>query len=120
MRKIFMSLMLTCLAWSAHAAGDASGTWTASFDTQVGKQSYTYVFQVQGAQLSGTVTSANGSGPLVDGKVAGTTITFTENLDYQGQKIAIKYTGELAGDEIRFKRDVGGFGVEEFVAARTK
>ena len=120
MRKIVISMLLSCVAWAAQAAADASGTWNASFETQVGTQTYTYVFQVKGAELTGTVTSTNGSGPLVDGKVAGDSISFTENMDYQGQKLAIKYVGQVAGDEIKFKRDVGGFGNEEFVAKRKK
>jgi hypothetical protein len=41
-------------------------------------------------------------------------------LDFQGQAIAITYTGKVAGDEIKFTRSVGDFAKEEFVAKRVK
>jgi hypothetical protein len=41
-------------------AADISGTWTASFDTQIGKQDYTYTFQVKGNELTGRAKSGNG------------------------------------------------------------
>ena len=48
-------------------------------------------------------------------------MTFVENLDYQGQALAITYTGQIvSADEIRFKRDVAGAGGEEFTARRQK
>ena len=46
-------------------------------------------------------------------------MTFVENLNYQGQALAISYTGQIvSADEIKFKRDVGGQGGEEFTAKR--
>ena len=48
-------------------------------------------------------------------------VSFVENLDYQGQMLAITYTGQIvSADEIRFKRDVGGQGGEDFIAKRQK
>jgi len=111
---------LTSVATLAYGA-DASGTWTASFDTQVGKQSYTYVFQVKGAALTGT---AKGNlitdSVLSDGKVDGNKISFVEKGSYMGMALSFNYTGELAGDEIHFKRELMGFPAEEFVAKRSK
>jgi hypothetical protein len=34
--------------------------------------------------------------------------------------LQFNYTGELAGDEIHFKRELMGFPAEEFVAKRSK
>jgi hypothetical protein len=34
--------------------------------------------------------------------------------------LQFNYTGEIAGDEIRFKRELMGFPAEEFVAKRSK
>src|SRR5262252_8043412 len=114
--------LLASVAGLAYGA-DASGTWTASFDTQVGKQSYTYVFQVKGAALTGT---AKGNlvtdSVLSDGKVDGNKISFVEKGSYMGMALSFNYTGELVGDEIHFKRELmgGGFPAEEFVAKRSK
>jgi hypothetical protein len=127
MRKLVRAVVVAVLpliSYSAQAA-DLSGTWTASFDTQVGKQVYTFVFQVQGEALTGTAKStvadvATDERALDNGKVAGNTVSFSETFTYGGMPLTITYTGEAAGDDtINFKRDVAGF-TEEFVAQRQK
>ena len=107
-------------AVAAAPAADISGTWTTEFDSQVGKQTYTYTFKVEGGTLTGHSKSNIGESDL-KGTVDGDKVTFVENLDYQGTALAITYTGQIvSADEIRFKRDVGGQGGEEFTAARQK
>jgi hypothetical protein len=119
-------LFITALGFSAVAAlaADAvniTGTWTTSFDSQVGVQTYTYVFKVEGGKLTGTAKSNMGGGPLSNGKVEKDTVTFVESLDYQGQALEISYEGKIvSADEIKFKRDVAGQGGEEFTAKRSK
>jgi hypothetical protein len=108
------------IAIAAAPTADISGTWTTSFDSQVGTQTYTYTFEVEGETLKGHAKSNLGEGGL-EGSVDGDKVTFVENLDYQGQALAITYTGQIvSADEIKFKRDVGGQGGEEFTAARQK
>ena len=121
MTKIGTSLLAALIAFGALSQGaGVAGTWTASFDTQVGKQEYTYTFKVDG----GTVTGA-AKGNLVtdsvvsDAKVDGNTITFVEKGSYMGMPLEFKYTGEIAGNEIKFKRELMGFPAEEFVAKRS-
>lgn len=105
-------------AVAATPSADISGTWTTEFDSQVGKQSYTYTFKLEGETLTGHAKSNIGEGGL-SGTVDGSKVTFVENLDYQGQALAITYTGEIvSADEIKFKRDVAGQGGEEFTAKR--
>jgi len=114
---------LGLLATAALAAGapDLTGTWTASFDSQVGKQDYTYTLKVDGGKLSGHAKSNLGEGDLSDGKVDKDMVTFVEHLNYQGMMLDISYTGKIvSADEIQFKRDVGGQGGEEFTAKRKK
>jgi hypothetical protein len=114
-------LALLCLAGGLAWGADASGTWTASFDTQVGKQEYTYTFKVQGAALTGTLKgSLITDSMLSDGKVDGNKISFTEKGSYMGMPLEFHYTGELAGDELKLKRELMGFPAEEFVAKRSK
>jgi hypothetical protein len=123
MRKIVQSIVVAAAAAVAgYAFADASGTWAASFETQVGTQTYTYELHVQGATLTGTAKSnLVGEVKLADGKVDGNKISFVENATYQGMPITFNYTGEVVGnDEIRFKRELMGFPAEEFVAKRTK
>ena len=114
-----LAVLVLGLAISALAA-DISGQWTATFNTQVGEQHYVYTFKVDGEKLTGTAKSDNGNVTIENGTVKGDDVSFVENLDYQGQKLVITYTGKVSGDEIHFTRDVGGFGKEELVAKRAK
>src|SRR5580692_10762962 len=115
------STALMLLIAAVALAADVSGTWTASFDTQVGQQNYTYTFKVDGGKLTGTAKSNLGEGTITDGKVNGDDITFTENLNYQGMQLVIPYKGKISGDEIKFTRTVAeGFDPETFVAKRAK
>lgn len=105
-------------AVAAAPSADIGGTWTTEFDSQVGKQTYTYTFKLDGEKLTGHAKSNVGEGDL-SGTVDGDKVTFVENLDYQGQALAITYTGQIvSADEIKFKRDVAGQGGEEFTARR--
>jgi hypothetical protein len=105
-------------------AGDATGKWTAEFDTQVGVQKYTFDFKVEAGKLTGKASfermGQKGEADLKDGKVAGDDVSFVEMLDFQGNQVPITYTGKLSGDEIKFTRKVGDFATEEFVAKRAK
>jgi hypothetical protein len=106
-------------------AADVSGTWTAEFDTQIGVQKYVYTFKVDGEKLTGTVDAERmgekqAQVPMTDGIVKGDQIAFTENLTFDGNKVAVTYTGVVMGDEIKFTRQVGDFATETFVAKRKK
>jgi hypothetical protein len=108
------------VATPALAQADISGTWTTSFESQVGTQTYTYTWKVEGGTLTGQAKSNLGEGGLT-GTVTGDKVTFVENLNYQGQTLAITYNGQIvSADEIKFKRDVAGAGGEEFTAKRSK
>jgi hypothetical protein len=74
-RHKVLSMIAALLLYSSARAADVSGTWTAEFDTQVGKQNYTYVLKVSGSQLTGKAKSANGETELKDGKVEGDAVS---------------------------------------------
>ncbi len=117
--------VLLCVLWptsaSAGAATDISGAWTASFDTQIGRQNYTYQLVVKDGAVTGTAKSDNGEVAIGEGKLEGETVTFVEMLTFQGMEIRIQYTGKITSpDEIRFTRQVADFATEELVAARVK
>jgi hypothetical protein len=105
-------------------AGDPpniAGTWHASFDTQIGKQEYTYTFAVSGAQLTGHAKSASGDVEITEGKVDGNKVSFVENLNYQGMPLRISYTGTIvSASQIDFSRDVAGVAQEKLTASRSK
>jgi hypothetical protein len=116
--KSILAALIVCNALAQGA--NATGTWTASFDTQVGKQEYTYTLKVDGATVTGT---AKGNlitdSTLSDLKIDGNKITFVEKGTYMGMPLEFKYSGEVAGNEIKFKRELMGFPAEEFVAKRS-
>jgi len=114
-----LALLVLSIAAPAFAA-DISGQWAATFSTQIGEQHYTFTFKVDGEKLTGTAKSDNGSVQIEEGTVKGDDVSFVENLDYQGQKLKITYTGKVSGDEIKFTRDVAGIAKEDLVAKRVK
>jgi hypothetical protein len=129
-RRIAILAVLILSSLVSVYAADITGKWTTEFDSQVGKQSYTFEFKVDGAKLTGTATSkikgqdgatANEAKTQIqDGKIEGDKVTFFENLPYQGQDLKIVYTGTVSGDQIKFSRTVSDQPGESFVAAKAK
>jgi opacity protein-like surface antigen len=117
-KKLFVCAMILMALAAVAIAADVAGTWTASFDTQVGPQMYTYTFKVAGGKLTGTAKSNLGEGP-VEGTVTGDDIAFVEHLNYQGMTLDIPYKGKISGDEIKFTRTIMDI-AEELVAKRAK
>jgi hypothetical protein len=121
-RTAGLVILALLIAAGRAAAGDVTGTWKASFDTQIGQQNYTYTFAVKGTALTGTIESEmGGKSEVVDGKVDGEKISFVEIFKLDGMEIRITYTGQASSaDEIKFTRQVGEFATEEVVAKRVK
>jgi hypothetical protein len=119
----FLALALILAALPALAA-DVTGKWTASFDTQVGQQKYTFDLKADGEKLTGKAAfermGQTGEADLLEGKVKGDEVSFVETFDAMGSTVRIEYTGKVKGDEIAFTRKVGEFGTEQFVATRVK
>jgi enterochelin esterase-like enzyme len=107
---------------SIAAKGNITGSWKAEFDSQIGRQKYTYTFKQDGANLTGKANSEVGDrkreAELKDGKVDGDKVSFVEMLDFQGNEIRITYTGTISGNEIKLTREVGDFARENIVAQR--
>jgi len=120
-RILLSAVILTAMAAAAFAA-DVTGTWTASFDTQVGVQKYTYTFKVAGNKLTGKAKSelAMTESEITEGTVNGDDVSFVENLDYQGMPLKIVYKGKISGDEIKLTRTILDMFMEELVAKRVK
>jgi hypothetical protein len=120
LRSILVMTTLVAGMTLAALAADVSGQWTSTFTTQIGEQHYTYTFKVDGDKLTGTAKNDNGTTEITDGSIKGDDISFVENIDMMGNKIAITYTGKVSGDEIKFTRKVGDFATEELTAKRVK
>jgi enterochelin esterase-like enzyme len=103
-------------------AADVTGTWKSEFDSQIGRQKYTYTLKQDGTKLTGNATSEVGDrkreAELMEGKIDGDKISFVEMLDFQGNEIRISYTGTISSNEMKLTREVGTFAKEEIVATR--
>lgn len=119
--RTWLAIVLIAVMVMPMAAADITGKWTASFDTQIGKQNYTYDFVVKDSTLTGKIKSDMGESDVLEGKVEGDKVSFAELLVFQGMEIRITYTGTVASaDEIKFTRNVADFATEELVAKRVK
>jgi hypothetical protein len=119
-RALLVSCLILGVMCAVALAADFNGTWTAAIDTQIGVQNYTYTFKVAGEKLTGKAKSQYGETELTEGVVKGDDITFVENLNYEGMLLKITYKGKIAGDEIKFTRNVADIADEPFVAKRSK
>lgn len=105
-------------------AAEVTGIWKSEFDSQIGRQNYTFTFQQDGAKLTGKANSQAGDrkreAELREGKVSGDTISFVEILSFQDNEIPITYTGKLSDNrnEIKFTREVGDIAKYDIVARR--
>ncbi len=121
MHRFLLLVTAAVMMMVAPAFGaDITGTWTASFETQVGTQNYTYTFKVDGSKLTGTAKSNLGEGTIESGTVNGDDVSFVENLNYQGMPFQIQYKGKVSGNEIKFTRTVTEGITEDLVAKRAK
>jgi len=111
-------------AGAARAQDSVAGKWHGEFDSQVGHQSYTYDFKVDGTNLTGRVTGIRDNGTndvaITEGKINQDEISFVEALKFDDNDIRIEYTGKVNGDEIKLHRKVGDFAEEDLVAKRVK
>jgi hypothetical protein len=114
--SIFAGLVISMSAFAA----DVTGTWTASFDTQIGVQNYTLTFKVEGYKLTGHVKSQYSDTDIQEGTINGDDISFVENLTFEGMPLRIVYKGKISGDEIKLTRNVADIATEEAVAKRAK
>ena len=120
--RLLVIPVLLLLAMARVFAADITGTWKASFDTQIGQQDYTYQFVVKDAVLTGKIQSEmGGTSEIMQGKVEGDKVSFVEVFKFEGNEIQITYTGQVtSNDEIKFTRQVAEFATEQLVAKRVK
>jgi hypothetical protein len=114
-----ISLVVLTLAFLAAAwAAGATGKWTATFNTQVGDQKYTWDLTASGSKLTGKYTSTNGDGEIREGKIEGDDLSWVETLKFQDMELRIEYKAKLSGDELKITRKVADIATEEGVAKR--
>jgi hypothetical protein len=99
--------VLTLLAVVSPAAQSGlAGKWTG---TDQNNHPVTLELVVKGEEATGTLSV--GPDPvktLANGKVQGTTVTFTTPATMNGRETTITWRGELKDDRLTFRRQLGG------------
>ena len=113
--------LLLCLTMAA-AAADVSGKWVAQVPGRNGQaREQSMTFKADGAALTGTVSGRQGAEVAIsDGKIDGDNISFVVKMEANGNAIVQKYSGMVAGDELKMKREGGQGAPVEFTAKRAK
>jgi hypothetical protein len=123
LRKALLALLFLAFGSAAVLAADFNGKWTATVESPRGTQTLTFDFHVDGAKLTGTVTTPRGDMPISEGKIDGDNISFAQVMNRDGNEFKIAYTGKAVGDTIKFTRQFGAAGdrpPQEFTATRVK
>ena len=117
-----LALALVVPAWSADES--FVGKWKAEFDSQVGKQKYTFEFKLEDGKLAGKAIGERQMGTnevkLIELKTDKDEISFVEPLTLQGNTVRIIYKGKLKDDEIKLHRNVTDIAEYDIVAKRVK
>jgi len=100
-RRTLLSVVVLALAAAGAWAGDVNGMWVAEFTTPNGQtRESTFNFEVDGKELTGTVSGRQGGTPIDEGKIAGDEISFSVTRDFGRGEMKFLYEGTVSGDEI--------------------
>jgi hypothetical protein len=102
---VFAFVTVLPAAWAA----DLNGSWKGAFDFQGNSIAVTLNLKSDGTIVTGTVEGLPTTPTDIhDGALAGDTLTFWVNTDYEGQTYKLVYKGKVAADSILFD-----FGTED-------
>ena len=76
----------------------------------MGPTEMTFNFKVDGANLTGTMTSARGEAEISEGKINGDEISFVIVRRMGDREMKMQWKGKVSGDEIRLTREFPGGG----------
>jgi len=108
MRLLIVAVTVFLMAGLALAA-DVDGKWTGTIATPNGDFPQAFTFKADGASLSGAMIGPDGKDiPIKEGKLDGSTISFTVTIDFGGMAIVLTYKGVVAKEEIKFTGEAMG------------
>ena len=107
MRLCALTLGFMLTVGSAYGAG-IDGNWTGTMDVMDQQIEVKYTFKVDGDILTGTTAGQDGRElEIKNGKIEGSKISFTVDVELNGQAMTISYTGVIDGDQIAMSLDMG-------------
>jgi len=122
MKKLGITALFLALGSMTALAADFNGKWSAEVQGRNGPQTITFDLHVDGATVTGKVTTPRGDLDISNGKVDGDNISFDTVANFNGNSFTMSYKGTADGaDSIKFTRTFGGGGdrpPQEFVAKR--
>ena len=84
-------------------ASELAGTWQGAFDFNGKSVPLTFNLKSTGGIVTGTVEGLPTTpAEIHDGQVAGNTVSFWVNTDYQGESYKLRYEGKVTGGQIAF------------------
>lgn len=120
MKKLaFLAALMMAAPLSAQdaakvATAKVAGGWDFSFTSPQGAATWRITFTQAGDTLRGTAATDFGQLDVVDGWVTGNDMSFTLNLNFNGQMISVNFAGTVKGDTVQGNVDVPGAGIQPF------
>jgi len=109
---IFASGAAATLLSMALLAADIDGKWVLETQGPLGKQTQTLTVKAEGGKLTGTMdnqgTVVDGKVNITDGTIDGSKVAFTVVRDMNGTQITRKFSGTLAGAELKLTAQTTG------------
>ena len=100
------------------SADGVDGKWSGAVATPNGDLPVGFDFKADGATLTGSMIGPDGSpAPIANGKIDGNNLTFTVDLNFNGNTFSLSYKGVLDGAQIKMSSEFQGQ-VFEFVVKK--
>ena len=107
------------LAWSLLLAAlpafgaDVDGKWLGSVDSPNGPVQINFTFKAAGPTLTGSSTGPDGNSVMIkNGKIDGSHLSFTFDVDFGAGPTTFNYTGVLAGTELKLHTEFMGMPID--------
>ena len=94
------------------------GKWEIVINSPLGAQKAVLDVATSGNSLTGTQTAQQGSGPLENGKVDGSTVSWSAKIT-NPMPLTLDFTGTVEGDKLSGSVKAGSFGSFPFSGSRT-
>lgn len=97
---------------------DVDGVWETVTDTPMGQQKGTATLKADGDTLTGTLSGAQGTVELQDGKVDGNSVSWKLDIT-QPMPLTLEFSATVDGDEMSGSVQLGAFGTASFKGTRS-
>ena len=91
-----------------------AGNWDFSFTSPQGAANWRIKLDQAGDTLRGSAATDFGQLDVTNGWITGNDMSFTLNLNFNGQMIQVNFAGTVKGDTVQGNVDVPGAGIQPF------